>query len=230
MEPSTVKKLAKAVRSWLTYQDIRGRGALFSEAYLAHPIGEFLSHSQHGKVQAEINHPTLKVQGPGRPRQIDYAILGRDSSRLTTVLEAKWVSNSNIDSQYVLDDLLRLECVRDLQGQMVYRYFLIAARKQDFQDHFQVVQVNLNGGRASFIQTLLSFDENNPKKRIAIRDTTGNARRFFKSFSERFKTGLPTSFSTALNGLSSDDDFTVMIWQVTSVQRRSLFDPDRQWQ
>ena len=110
-------RLALAVQHWLDFQILCEREMLLSEGYLSQPVGEFLRAHHTGGIRAEWNIPNLRQPGRGRRRQVDYALLSRDAGRLTCAIEAKWVSSGQIDKQRIVDDLMRLECVRNPEGQ-----------------------------------------------------------------------------------------------------------------
>src|SRR5438552_2660537 len=89
------KQLANAVRHWLNFQSLCGRATLFSESYLAQPVGEFLKGSQKAQIFPEWTIPDLRNKAPGRPRQVDYALLRPKTDRLVCAIEAKWINSAS---------------------------------------------------------------------------------------------------------------------------------------
>jgi hypothetical protein len=230
MIPSAAASLGKAVNRWLSFQAACGRRALLSEAYLAQPIGEFLIHHvQRGELRAEFNHPNLTAGGKGRPRQIDYALFSPERRRLTAVIEAKWVTDVNTDTQRLVNDLLRLECVRNQERQMVHRYFLVAGATPNVETHLREVELNTGQGRVAFIQQLLSFDVDQSRVDVDVFDQPETTRRFFRTFAKEYKVQIPTGFATTLAGTTTDDDFAVLIWRITSSRHRTVFEPKADW-
>lgn len=213
-----IDKLVKAIHHWLNFQDLCGNNMLFSESFLGLPICEFLDHYQSGKVRPEYSHPILNRGRTGRPYQIDYAILDRNNNPLQA-FEAKWLRNYIIEPQDILDDILRLECLRPRNNQYVARYFLIAGRSSHFERYFKQVDI---------MQQIFSFDQTNPKKTLAVRSSTGNIQEAYRSFSIRYGINVPVSFTTKLV-IIEGTDITVAAWQVSSVPNRSLFSPDNVW-
>src|SRR5436853_344047 len=122
------KNLSWAVVYWLEYQQLCGHGSLFSESYLAQPIGEFLHLWHNGRALAEYNHPVIVRPGRGRRRQIDYVLLGRNTKEIVAALEVKWVGDAPLNKQRLIDDLLRLECIASIN-----RYFLVVGNSEHIQ-------------------------------------------------------------------------------------------------
>jgi hypothetical protein len=112
MDRSEIPKIAKAVNRWLSYQIFCGRETLLSEAYLGHPVAEYLIHRHSGELETEVNHPILKRAGGGRPRQIDYVLKTRNKADIEAAIECKWIAGTIYDKQRIVNDLLRLECIR----------------------------------------------------------------------------------------------------------------------
>ena len=52
--------LADGVGSWLQYEHACGHSGLFSEKYLAQPVGHILSARSGNRALAEYIHPILK--------------------------------------------------------------------------------------------------------------------------------------------------------------------------
>jgi hypothetical protein len=228
MNPAQVPNLAKAINRWLSYQLLCGRGALLSEAYLGQPTAEFLIHHHPGPFDTEMNHPVLNNPGPGRPRQIDYVLLTPQTSILDTAIECKWIAEGPYDKQRILNDLLRLECIR-VPGSNVKRYFVVAGLKEDFDNNFKGLSVNEGRRRADFTHQLLSFVKSSPRKSIAVRGCSARFQQFYRNFSRAFNAEVPVSFQTELLDLRTNDGISVGIWKVASVPHRGHFAPSEQW-
>ena len=231
MNESQVATLSRAVRSWLAFQCYCGRGALLSEAYLTQPVGEFLNWSNSGDVRAEWNHPNIPHPERGRPRQIDYVVRTRDSGQLAGAIEVKWVSDQGgVDRQRIVDDLLRLECVRNEPGPMVWRYFLLAGRDRDIVANFMQLQVNTGvGSREEFHSYFLDTARSDSDKHVSVFDCPRHMRRFFKSFGDSYKVSLPRSYKTKCVASEEGDGFRVLAWRVSSSRRRAVFSPIEEW-
>jgi len=108
MKPEKIKGLVDALHHWISFQILCGRKALLSESYLNQPTGEYLLHAAGSShLRTERNHPILNKPGKkGRPRQIDFCLLSRDKKQLTTAIELKWIAESAMYKQRIIDDLL----------------------------------------------------------------------------------------------------------------------------
>lgn len=229
MNPAEIPNLAKAINRWLSYQLLCGRGALLSEAYLGQPTAEFLIHHHSGVFETEIDHPVLINPGPGRPRQIDYVLLTPNTGVLDTAIECKWIADGPYDKQRIMNDLLRLECIR-IPGKYVKRYLIVAGRRENFDKNFKELEVNTGqGGRAQFTRDLLAFSAKKPDKSISVRNCSGRFQQFYKNFAKAFNAEVPATFKTTFLGIRTADEVSVGIWKVGSVKNRSTFQPHQQW-
>jgi len=110
---NTYGKIADGLAAWLTFEHRCGRANLFSEASLAHPLGNLLQYRFDGRVLAEVEHSVLaplQTTRGSKPR-VDFAITGPDSI-FDLVVEAKWASNSPTLPSDFLRDIVRLDLMR----------------------------------------------------------------------------------------------------------------------
>ena len=61
-------KIAEGLASWLNFELRAGREDLFSESYLAQPLGQLIQYRYKGRVRSEIEHPVLIVLMRGKSR------------------------------------------------------------------------------------------------------------------------------------------------------------------
>jgi hypothetical protein len=228
MNAAAVPNLAIAVNRWLSYQLLCGRGALLSEGYLGHPIAEYLIHKHSGHFATEIDHPDLKSPRPGRPRQIDYALRTRNSGDIESAIECKWVSERPYDKQRIVNDILRLECVRDPRRH-VKRYFIVAGLRKHFDANFKDLSVNTGGARAPFTKEYLSFSKSSPDTRIEARKCLDRFQSFYREFARDFNAEVPTTFNTKCLSYRTADEISVYIWQISSAKNRQTFSPAAEW-
>jgi hypothetical protein len=80
------KLLAHGVGSWLQYEHACGHSELFSEKYLAQPIGNILSGQTGNRARAEFTHPVLSGETSAiansfisKPLTIESLIVDRSS-------------------------------------------------------------------------------------------------------------------------------------------------------
>jgi hypothetical protein len=131
-----LRRLTEGLGAWLHYEFCCDRSELFSEKYLAPPVGILLSSAQIGRVFAEFTHPILAplMTGRGRRPALDF-VISESWPTPKLAIESKWVSESNFDVSSIVWDLVRLsllnlhygtECYFVLGGQkrMLNRLFL----------------------------------------------------------------------------------------------------------
>lgn len=193
-----------------------------SEHYLSQPIGEYLLHHHSGSLDSEVDHPNLNPTGRrGRPRQIDFCLHSRETGRLTAAFELKWVGDGTFDKQRVVDDLLRLEVLRNAEAQHVYRYFLVAGKTNNFTDQFQNSQSNVGGGggRVDFFPEFLEFGNNNDKT-IVVQNLSAPQLAACNEFSAYYQSECPRRFITQRVCGVNMNDFSVYVWRIRSVKSR----------
>jgi hypothetical protein len=220
------RRLGDAIQSWLDFQILCNRDVLLSEAYLAQPVGEFLVSHHNGGIESERNHPSVPDPNRGRPRQIDYVLTSKDEKDLVSALEAKWVpENRPISRQRILNDIMRLERLRNDSGRAAYRYFLVAGRSQYFDDHFLDLDYNTKeSGRENFIESILPTDEE--EKHVRIDEAPEGLKSSVSNYIEKYSKGdervlPPKSYKATLITDKSDEKSRVMLWRIKSVRRRS---------
>jgi hypothetical protein len=105
------RRLSEGTASWLLFEFHCQRGDIFSEKYLATPVGQILSSRYDGRIKAEENHPILAQAGAdGRPPQVDFVVTKADGS-YAVVVESKWTGRSSISISQLIWDLVRLELI-----------------------------------------------------------------------------------------------------------------------
>lgn len=225
MTKDEVSKISIAVNRWLSYQLLCGRDSLLSEAYLGQPIAEYCIHKHGGSFQTEINHPTLKNVGPGRPRQIDYVLLTPHSRKIQTALECKWIAETQYDKQRILNDALRLECVR-VVGQATYRYLIVAGLKDHFDKNFKNLKFK---DKSSFAREIFSFSRSAPMRKIQVTSCGSHFAALYKNFCASYKSDIPKGFCTELVGYRTADNISVAVWKIMSNKNRASFKPTKTW-
>lgn len=102
------RKISEGLTTWLRFEELCGRGGLFSESYLALPIAQLLAANTKGEVKGEVNHPVLNSPPrPGRPAQLDFVVY--DASKPVLCVETKWADDSMVSVRDVVWDCVRLE-------------------------------------------------------------------------------------------------------------------------
>ncbi len=102
------RRLAEGLAGWLLFEFHCQRGDLFSERYLAAPIGQILAGIHGIRIEAEVNHPVLANDDiSGRRPQVDFAV--REDGAWKAVIESKWTGRSDLSLDELIWDLVRLE-------------------------------------------------------------------------------------------------------------------------
>lgn len=113
------RRLAEGVSSWLLYEFHCNRGELFSEKYIAHPVGSLLANTMNGIVIAEFPHKLLINNA--NPPKIDFAVFKDERSKNDlrmhetplAVVETKWISRTYVSPESILYDFYRLSLLVD---------------------------------------------------------------------------------------------------------------------
>jgi hypothetical protein len=223
--------LPKGIVPWLDYQATCGREMLLSESYLAQPIGELLRLNHGGDVKAEFNHPIITAPARGRRRQVDYALLGKTGKKLVAGLEVKWADDTALSKQRLVDDLLRLECLKasPTSRQSAARFFLVAGRTTHVKTNLVKLQSNVGGRRAPFLPWFLDASTD---KAITVDVTNAPEyiQKYFKSFEASYKVLSPTAFRTRRVADVTRGDFRAILWNVDSgAGQRSTFSATQRW-
>jgi hypothetical protein len=128
------RKLAEGVGGWLQFEFHCHRSEVFSEKYLAAPVGQILSAEFGTHTYAELNHPYLKnfADGSGRRPQIDFAICDRYPN-IKVAVESKWVGRHGLKLEHLIWDMLRLELLSHHFGADT---FLLLGGRKKYLDRF----------------------------------------------------------------------------------------------
>lgn len=133
---NTYAKIAEGLAAWLTFEHRCGRANLFSEASLAHPLGNLLQYRYPGRVLAEVEHSVLSPlqSGPGRKPRVDFAVAGSEGI-YDLVVEAKWASDSPTLLPDFLGDIVRLDLL--LRSHARDALLLLAGEKREIARLFR---------------------------------------------------------------------------------------------
>jgi hypothetical protein len=227
----TFLDLAKALKCWLDFQIHCRRSALLSEAYLTQPLGEFLLANYSGMLEREMNHPQFKVVSKGRPKQIDFVLKSKDEGYLDFGIECKWSGNHPPDRQGIVDDVMRLECLRRPVGQAGYskRYFILAGHKAAMEK-FLGGRINKTGLNPppKFINGFLPTSRSSKAEKFKLKECEIHYRTYFRSFAKAYKTDLPKTYKAKMVADETGEYVRVLIWSISSSQNRATF-PKSGW-
>lgn len=115
------------VHSWMGYlYEVSEIKDLTAESSLKYPIIGLLERKREiSNIQLECLHPCFEY------KRIDFYW---EIGDLKNYMEMKYIRDSNVDVQKILDDVFRLALLR---GGNICKYFLVCGRVEDFQKYFQ---------------------------------------------------------------------------------------------
>ncbi|MBU0673152.1 MAG: hypothetical protein KJ950_00745 [Proteobacteria bacterium] len=129
-------EVVDGLAGWLNFEMRAKRDNLFSEAYLANPLGQLLNASFPGRILTEMQHPILadKMQGPGKRPQVDFVVTG-NYGKWDLAIETKWISKSPTLHQDIIKDVIRLDLLVPTYARE--GILIVAGNKRDFSDFFE---------------------------------------------------------------------------------------------
>lgn len=128
--------LCEGVGSWLQFEHACDRSGLFSEKYLAQPIGQILSARAGNRVRAEYVHPILSelAKGPGRRPEVDFVVCDPYPT-ITIAVESKWIGKTKPSLDKILWDLIRLEMLA--HHSKARCFFVLGGTRADLDGYFR---------------------------------------------------------------------------------------------
>lgn len=108
---SIPQKLAAGIYGRLEFDYACNRAHAFSEYHLHGVINEILASNidpAQTQIRAGFAAPALQTTGPGRKREVDFALIARAPNTATHFIEAKWAGSSHCTEKNVLLDVSRL--------------------------------------------------------------------------------------------------------------------------
>lgn len=231
MNKNEAEKLAYATYHWLEFQITCGRQMLLSESYLSQPVGEFLSHIHNGNVEAEWAHPNFQNQGiKGRPKQVDYGLFSSTKNRPISAIETKWIGHKKTQKQKIVDDIIRLDCIRDNDPQGLVRYFLIAGLHTNITNNLTSLKIQSSGKRTNFLSSILP-DEVGKDTLYSVVNCNDSMKKFFKSFAADYSMDLPKTYKAEkiADVHRQNSNTRVIMWKISSSNKRQTFNPKTHW-
>lgn len=130
-----LRKITEGLGAWLHYEYCCDRSELFSEKYLATPVGALLSSSRVGQIFSEFEHPILteKMSGPGRRPALDFVVC-KEYPVPSIAIETKWIGGTTISVDSVVWDLVRLALLNLQYGTTCY--FLLGGKRRNLKLFF----------------------------------------------------------------------------------------------
>lgn len=129
------RKLAEGTGAWLQYQYACHNSGLFSERFLAEPIGRILSSTTTQHVVAEHPHPVLAplATGRGAKPSVDFVVLD-PYPKVRVAVESKWIGKTKPSVRAIMWDLIRLEMIAHAEGADCF--FILGGMKRSLDAYF----------------------------------------------------------------------------------------------
>jgi hypothetical protein len=219
------KLLAHGVGSWLEYEHACGHSGLFSEKYLAQPIGHILSGRSNSRALAEYSHPILSenMRGRGRRPAIDFVVCD-PYPKVKIGVESKWIGRTSVAVEDIVWDLIRLELLAHMQGARCF--FVLGGKRKNLVKLFSsdaFAKGTTNRQRKPFLR-----DDNNVIHTISVgpidRKKLGILDSVFRRFPDlRFPSSIVTRRSAPFPEDQVADGFQVYVWEIRSAHNRATF-------
>lgn len=217
--------LAHGVGSWLQFEQACGHSGLFSEKYLAQPIGHILSGRSGNRALAEYTHPVLgsAASGPGRRPAIDFAVCN-PYPKVEIGVESKWIGKTQPDVESIVWDIIRLELLVHHEGARCF--FVLGGKRGDLEGLF-ANEMFRHGSTNRRPQPFLRHESNilhtvslGPIDGVRI-PLLGST---FEKYSElKFPSQVVTRRSAPFPEAQIKNGYQIYVWEVRSVARRTTF-------
>jgi hypothetical protein len=215
--------LADGVGSWLQYERACGHSGLFSEKYLAQPVGHILSARSGNRALAEYTHPILKphTAGSGRRPEIDFVVCEQYPS-ISIAVETKWIGSTKPSVESIAWDLIRLELLAHFENAQCY--FVLGGKRVDLERFFGLSAFS-NATSDRQRKPLLKHDT--PGQHTITFGPLDRARTpilddVFKKYPELpFPTRVVSHRSMPFPASQTKDGYQVYVWLVRPAQPRT---------
>lgn len=219
------KLLTRGIGAWLGFESICNRTGLFSEKYLAQPIGQILAAHNGSRVLAEYTHPVLAslVTGGGRRPALDFAVLD-DDNQPVIVVESKWIGRTSPSVESIAWDLVRLSLMSQKGARC---YFVLAGRRNAIEKLFE--DPEMAGDAVRPRRPLLRHDTAARLETDLVPNHRVRIEMMKRLFSKYPKIEVPQSIVThARKAYPSDAkprQFQVLVWDVVAHPSGRTFKP-----
>jgi len=220
------KLLTNGVGAWLNFEASCSRTSLFSEKYMAHPIGQILNAASRGRTVAEYKHPVLAPQMTkrGRRPEVDFVVLDSDE-KVTHAVESKWIGRTTPSIEKIFWDLIRLEM---LANRGVRCLFVLGGRRKNLELLFSQAAFDATDNRGLWSPLLRS--ESNVEHKTTLGPTvaarTPMLRKMFKDFQNfQFPHAVVSRRSAPFPSDPKSSSFQVYAWEIKSPSNRMPFLP-----
>lgn len=224
MDVNYAKLLARGVGAWVEYEWACDHSGLFSEKYLAQPIGHILAGQSKNRASAEYTHSVLSghMKGPGKRPAVDFVVFGK-YPKVEIAVESKWLGKTSVAIADIVWDLVRLEL---LANEGARCFFVLGGKRRSVDALFAnpaFAKGTTNRSRRAFLR-----HDSNTLHTISIgpidKKRLGTLGPMFEKFPGlKFPCSIVTRRSAPFPEHTSLDGYQVYVWEISSLGNRSTF-------
>jgi hypothetical protein len=220
------KRLTGGVGAWLNFEAACDRTALFSEKYLAHPIGQILNAASGGRTLAEYQHPVLAPikTSAGRRPEVDFVVVD-DDRKVIVAVESKWIGATTPAVDKIVWDIIRLEMLANIGVQC---FFVLGGKRKKLEALFGHAAFDAKDNRG-YRKPLLRHD-NNVLHATPLGPTVEARRpmlrKLFADYQQfEFPNVIHSRRSAPFPSDPNTSAFQVYTWEIKSTPNRTIFRP-----
>jgi hypothetical protein len=218
------KLLARGVGAWVQYEWACDHSGLFSEKYLAHPIGHILAGQSKNRASAEYTHTLLSayMKGPGKRPAVDFVVFGK-YPKIAIAAESKWFGKTSVAVEDIVWDLIRLEL---LAHEGARCFFVLGGKRRNLDKLFSTqafAKATTNRQRRPFLR-----HDTNVVHTIGIgpidKKKLGILSPMYEKFPDlEFPSSIVTRRTAPFPENTTVDGYQVYVWEISSVGKRGTF-------
>lgn len=218
------RKLAEGTGAWLQYQYACHNSGLFSERFLAEPIGRILSATTTERVVAEYPHPVLAPLATGRGAKPSVDFVVQDPyPKIRVAVESKWLGRTSPGVGAIMWDLIRLEMIAHAEGADCF--FLLGGQKRKLDAYFRQESFAAKHPHGPVLHAY-----KNLKLEVTLAATVPHRIRMMKKlFAEHQNVAFPHKFiARRTDPFPADckaNQYQIYVWHISSKTRRDIFYP-----
>lgn len=219
--------LSKAVVAHATFQNIISGQP--TEAALAYPIQIYLGIKDNALLAPEHKHPLSAGTKLGRPFQIDFVGISRQTKKISWALETKIFNGTK--RERLIKDIAKLLLLADEPNTLgAARYLLVLFPTKNTTnlvfkaDDTATHQLTDEKPYPNLFDILLPWQQNGGEKRVSIKQLPARLQREFSEALASFDVPqVRDTFSMKLLGRHASDDFVCGVWQIMLSGKTDVF-------
>jgi hypothetical protein len=218
------RRLAEGTGAWLQYQYACHNSGLFSERFLAEPIGRILASTTTERVIAEYPHPVFAplATGRGAKPSVDF-VVQEPYPKIRVAVESKWLGQTKPSVSSVMWDLIRLEMISHAEGADCF--FVLGGMKRSLDAYFRQDIFAAKHPHGPVLHAYKNF-----KQEVTLAATVPHRILMMKTLFAKYQN---VAFPHKIIARRTDpfpfecknNQYQVYVWQVSSKGKREVFYP-----